>query len=181
MHPTFDDLATGIERADRSPRDAGELRLIVRRPAVEAREVLEEAELDLDVGLVGDTWASRPSRSTDDGSPDPRAQITLVEARVAEVIAGERDRWALFGDQLFVDLDLSEENLPPGICLVLGTAEIEISDKPHIGCAKYSARFGADALRLVMSPDGRRRRLRGANARVTTGGAIRLGDLVRRS
>ena len=177
------DLATlegGLDHVRRAPADHGTLELIVRRPAVDAREQLDEGTLDLTAGLVGDTWSSRPSKSTPDGSPDPVAQLTVMNVRAAALVAVKPERRELAGDQLFVDLDLSLDNLPPGTRLSLGSAVIEVSAKPHTGCAKFQARFGNDALRLVNSPDGRALRLRGLNARVVTPGTVRRGDTVRK-
>ena len=161
-----------------APTQVGTVRLIVRRPAVDEREVVSEARLDVDEGLIGDTWRVRGSSSTADGSANPEAQLTLMSARAAEAIAGDVDRWPLAGDQLYVDFDISEENLPAGTRVLVGDAELEVSSKPHTGCAKFSARFGKDALRLVSSPAGRALRLRGMNARVTKSGTVRVGDPV---
>ena len=87
-----------------------------------------------------------------DGSANPDAQLTLMNARVVALVAGERERWPLAGDQLYVDLDLSADNLPPGTRLAVGSAVIEVTPEPHTGCAKFSARFGSEALRFVNSP-----------------------------
>jgi len=154
--------------------------LIVRRPAENEREVLEEGTLDLADGLVGDMWRVRGSRSTPDGSANPLAQLTLQNARLAMLVAGPRERWPLAGDQLYVDLDLSVENLPPGTRLAVGSAVIEITPHPHTGCAKFSARFGSDALRFVNSQAGRMLRLRGVNTRVVEDGVVRRGDPIRK-
>lgn len=157
-----------------SPRDRGRVELITRRPEVDAREVLEEATLDPERGLIGDNWETKPSLAT--GAPNPLAQLTLMNARAAALVAGEKDRWALAGDQLFVDFDLSEENLPPGTRLSVGEAVIERSEEPHRGCGKFSARFGVEALKLVNSAVGRELNMRGVNARIITGGTVRSGD-----
>jgi hypothetical protein len=178
MHTTSDQLVDGLAHLRSAPLDEGTLRLIVRRPARGTREVLTEASIDAELGLIGDTWISRPSRKSPDGRPDPRTQITLVDVRAAELVAGDIEQWPWFGNQLYVDLDLSEGNLPVGSRLTIGTAVVEVSDKAHTGCAKFAARFGTDALRFVMSPEGRRRRLRGANARVIRSGTSRVGDSV---
>jgi hypothetical protein len=170
-HRSADELAAGLDEIRQSPADHGTVELIVRRPAENEREVLEEGVLDLDDGLVGDTWNGR-------GTPNPDAQLTLMNARTAELIAGGRDRWPLAGDQLYVDLDLSVENLPAGARLAVGDAVVEVTAVPHTGCAKFSARFGTDALRFVNKPPGRELRLRGVNARVVAAGAVRVGDTI---
>lgn len=177
-HATADSLAARLDDILRSPANEGRVELIVRRPADNERETLEEAELDCVEGLVGDTWKVRGSSKTADGSSHPGMQITLMNARVAALVAGTEERRALAGDQLYVDLDLSQANLPPGTRLALGSAVIEVSDQPHTGCKKFRARFGLDALRFVNSALGRELRLRGMNARVVVPGRVRVGDLV---
>ena len=159
-----------LDHVRRAPADAGTVELVVRRPAEGEREILAEAELDSDAGLVGDRWGS--------GKADPAMQLTLMNARSAALVAGGRERWPLAGDQLYVDFDLSEANLPPGTRLAIGTAVVEISDVPHRGCGKFSKRFGVDALKLVNSPVGRELNLRGVNARIVQGGVVRPGDPV---
>ena len=177
MHRTAAELEAGLADVRAAPRDEGALRLIVRRTGPGTREILEMGQLDRTVGLVGDDWVQRPSRRT--GVPDPLAQLTVMNARYTELIAGQGGPhvWALAGDQLYVDLDLSEENLPGGARLAIGGAVIEIQAKPHTGCAQFSARFGAEALRIANSEMGRALRLRGANATVVEAGVVRLGDL----
>lgn len=163
-----------------APSDNGTVELLVRRPAEDQREVLEEAWLDLRDGLEGDTWRARGSSRTADGGPNLEAQLTLMNARCAATVAGDRERWALAGDQLYVDLDLSVANLPAGSRVQIGSAVIEFSEAPHTGCAKFSARFGNDALRFVNAPMGRELRLRGANCRVVVAGRVRQGDRIRK-
>jgi hypothetical protein len=159
-----------------SPRDRGRVELITRRPEVDVREVVDEATLDPERGLVGDNWETKPSLAT--GAPNPLAQLTLMNARATALVAGERERWPLAGDQLYVDLDLSYENLPPGTRLSVGEAVIEVTGEPHLGCGKFAARFGVDALKLVNSAVGRELNLRGVNARVISGGTVRAGDAI---
>jgi MOSC domain-containing protein YiiM len=175
-----DELEAGLEEIRRSPTDAGRLELIVRRPAENEREVLDEGVLDLVDGLVGDTWHARGSSRRPDGAANPDAQLTLMNARMAALVAREQERWPLAGDQLYVDLDLSTDNLPPGTRLEVGSAVIEVTPEPHTGCAKFSARFGSDALRFINSRGGRALRLRGVNTRVVQGGSVRQGDVVRK-
>ncbi len=179
-HPTATTLEAGLDDIRRSPSDGGRVELIVRRPAQNEREVLAEAELDCTVGLVGDSWQARSSRTTTDGSPDPDMQLTLMNARAATLVAGGIDRAPLAGDQLYVDLDLSEANLPAGTRLEIGTAVIEVTDQPHRGCKKFTERFGRDSLRFVNSAVGDELRLRGANAKVVVAGTVRTGDAIRK-
>lgn len=173
-------LAAGLGAVRDSPSDGGTVELIVRRPAVDEREVLAAGMVDVEAGLVGDTWPARWSKRTADGSPHPDMQLTVMNSRAALLVAGDADRRMLAGDQFYVDLDLSPANLPPGTRLALGSAVIEVTDQPHLGCAKFAARFGADALRFVNSRVGRQLRLRGLNARVVVAGTVRPGDAIRK-
>ena len=179
-HLTMAELEDGLDAIRQSPKDEGVIALIVRRPQVDAREVLEEGELDLVEGLVGDTWKVRGSSRTPDGAAHPDMQLNIMNARVIALLACEKDRWPLAGDQLFIDMDVSAENLPPGTRLALGSAVIEVTDQPHTGCKKFEARFGLDALKFVNSPLGRQLQLRGLNAKVTQPGVIRVGDFVKK-
>jgi MOSC domain-containing protein YiiM len=169
-------LEASLDRILDSPRDQGVVVLLVRRPAVGLRELPAEAPLDLASGLVGDNWLDRGSRSTPDGSADPQRQVTVMNSRVAELVAGGTERMPLAGDQLYLDLDISVANLPAGSLLAVGDAVLEVSDVPHLGCAKFVERFGEDAMRFVNSRVGRKLRLRGMNTRVVQPGIIRLGD-----
>lgn len=171
-------LEAGLDQVRAAPKDEGHVALIVRRPETEQREVVDEALLDTERGLIGDNWLTRGSRSTEDGSAHPDMQLTLMNVRSADLIAGSPERRALAGDQLFVDFDLSEKNVPPGTRLHVGEATIEVTAIPHRGCGKFSARFGVDALKFVNSEVGRELNLRGVNARVVSGGRVRTGDAI---
>ena len=180
-HLTTEELEAGLDEIRRAPAAEGVVELIVRRPAENEREVLEQATLDLAEGLVGDMWVRRGSKRTPDGSAHPDMQLTLMSTRVVDLVAaGDRARWALAGDQLYVELDLSEANLPPGTRLALGTAVIEVTAEPHTGCAKFVARFGADAHRFVNTKQHRHLRLRGLNAKVVEPGTVSAGDAIRK-
>jgi hypothetical protein len=179
-HFTLSELEAGLPAALASPRDEGTLELIVRRPALGRRDVVDEAELDLIAGLLGDTWNIRASKRTPDGSPHPDMQINVMNSRVIALIAGEKSRWGLAGDQLYVDLDISASNVPPGTQIAIGAAVIEVTDQPHTGCAKFLKRFGVEATKFVNSPQGLALHLRGINARVVVPGRIRSGDRVRK-
>lgn len=176
-HRSPEELAAGLPHIDSAPRDAGRLDVLVRRPALGEREVLEVGELSLTEGLVGDTWSQRSSKRTPDGSPHPNMQLNVMSSRVLAALA-DRERWPLAGDQLLVDLDLSPANLPTGTRLEIGTAVIEVTDQPHTGCAKFAERFGAEALRFVNTGAGAQRRFRGLNAKVVQPGSVRQGDAV---
>lgn len=179
-HLSLAELEAGLGIIRQSPQDNGLLKLIVRRPKVDEREIVNEAELDLEEGLVGDTWKARGSKATPDGSANINAQITLMNMRAIALLAQDESRWALAGDQLFVDFDLSEANIPAGTRIAIGSAILEVSATPHTGCAKFSERFGKDALKFVNSPDGKQLHLRGVNARVVQAGGIQVGNVVRK-
>jgi len=167
------DLEAGLEYIKASPKDQGTVAMIVRRPGIGEREVLLEGELDTTVGLVGDNWGLRSRVS-------PDAQLNVMNARAIEVIEPDVARRPLAGDQLYLDLDFTDENLPAGTRLQIGDAGavIEVTAEPHTGCAKFASRFGADATRFVNTGEGKRLHLRGICAKVVSGGTIRVGDAV---
>lgn len=182
-HRTTEELLAYLPALDDAPKDRGTLKLVVRRPAVGEREVLQVGQLDPVVGLDGDTWAVRSSKRTADGGAHPDMQLTVMSHRMVAFLADDPAREPLAGDQLYLDLDLSETNLPEWTTLLFGdpddpSAIIEVTDQPHTGCAKFIERFGADAMRFVNGRIGRGRRLRGLNARVVLAGQVRPGDLV---
>jgi hypothetical protein len=175
MHAPGTRFDSRLDQVHASPPDEGRLELIVRRPAQDEREILVEAQLDLELGLLGDRWATRNAATT---PVYLAAQLTVINTRLLAAIEPDRTRWSLAGDQLYVDLDLSIRNLPPGTRLAVGDAVVEVTEAPHTGCAKFSARFGSEALRFVNSPEGRALRLRGMNTRVVQPGTVRPGDAI---
>ena len=178
MHVTREWLESGLDRVRQSPCDRGVVELIVRRPRPGEREVVEIGRLDVAVGLVGDCWTSRPSAHTADGAPHPDMQLNVMNSRVMRLLAQEKPSWAMSGDQLFIDLDLSVANLPPGARLAVGGAIITVTDQVHHTCKAFARRYGTAAARFVQSPDGRSLRLRGVNARVVRSGDVKVGDPV---
>jgi len=175
-HLTMAELEENLDELRLSPRDEGSLRMIVRRPRSGEREVIEQGSLSVEEGLTGDNWSTRNS-----GAPlDVDRQLTIMNARVAGLLAQQEDRWHLFGDQLYIDLELSEENLPTGTRLALGGAVIEVTSVDHTGCKKFAERFGVDAVKFVSAPVGKELRLRGIYAKVVQPGPIRVGDLARK-
>ena len=179
-HRTAEELSAFFEHACAAPSDAGTVEMIVYRPAPGERVVVEEAQLDPDVGVVGDNWSERSSTRTDDGSPHPDMQLNIMNSRVTDAVAGSKDRWALAGDQIYVDFDLSPAALEPWTKLRIGTAIIETTDQPHNGCPKFNHRFGAEALRWVNGKEGKSHCFRGINARVVEAGVVRPGDPIER-
>ena len=177
-HPGIEQLNAGLGHVRRSPASAGPLLMVVQRPNVDRRKVASEGRLDVEGGLIGDTWRERGSTSTADGSANPEAQVTIINSRALQLMAQSEQRWPLAGDQLVIDIDLSEANLPPGARLSVGSAVLEISAEPHTGCVKFARRFGNDSLRFVSTPIGQKMRLRGVNTRVVQSGDIRVGDIV---
>jgi len=179
-HLSMKQLQAGLDELRKSPHDAGALKLIVCRPSTGVRKIQDSAELDPAVGLVGDSWATRGSSMTADGSSHPDMQINIMNSRAAALVAQHPERWAEAGDQLYIDMNLGPANLPPRTRLEIGSAILEVTDIPHTGCHKFIARFGRDAAKFVNSPVGRELNLRGINARVVKPGVIRTGDLVKK-
>jgi hypothetical protein len=178
---TVEELQAGLSQVAESPKDCGELKLIVRRPTDGQREVLETGELDLIVGLVGDNWKTRGSRHMPDGSANPNSQITIMNSRVIALLAKEERRWPLAGDQLYVDFDLSASNIPPGTQLAIGSAVLEVTAQPHAGCKKFAERFGVPCVEFINSPEQKEMQLRGINSKVVQPGTIRVGDVVKKT
>ena len=175
-----DELEQGLDNIMQSPKDAGALDLIVRRPAVDEREVLAAGHLDTREGLVGDNWSARGSRHMPDGAADPEMQLNIMNSRVVSLVAVDPDRRGLAGDQLYLDMDLSYENLPPGTQLEVGDAVIEVTEPPHTGCKKFAERFGKDAIVFVNSGLGKKLNFRGINAKVIKSGDIKQGDVAKK-
>lgn len=176
MHRPASELEERLDHILGSPSDSGTVEMIVVRPDVDRRREVEKARIDEGQGVVGDNWQERGSSSTPDGSANRLAQVTLMNSRVVDAVAGDSSRWPLAGDQLFVDLDLSPEALPAGTRVRVGSAVLEVSDKPHTGCAKFASRYGREALRFVNTGLGREKRFRGINAFVVQSGDVATGD-----
>ena len=179
-HLSVTELETGMDHIRQSPKEDGVLMMIVRRPDVDQREVINEGQLNLIEGLEGDTWKARGSSHTTDGSANVNAQITVMNSRAISLLAQGEESWPLAGDQLYIDMDLSDENMPPGTRLAIGTAIIEVSAQPHSGCKKFSSRFGVEAMKFVNSPEGKRLHLRGINTKVIQAGTIHTGDVIKK-
>lgn len=174
------ELELGIDEIKASPKDNGVLEMIVRRPETETRKIIQAGVISAENGLEGDNWKARGSSAMPDGSADPEAQITLMNSRVIQLLSGDKENWQWAGDQLFVDMDLSIENLPPHSRIQVGSAILEISAKPHTGCKKFSSRFGVEALAFISTPLGKALRMRGVNAKVIQAGQIKVGDTVKK-
>jgi hypothetical protein len=177
-HLSTDELNENLEVIRQSPADGGTLEVISRRPAIGGRDLVQEAELDLQEGLVGDNWKTRGQASDPPREPNPEAQLTLMNSRSAQAVSDARERWPLAGDQLYVDLDMGVDNLPAGTRLGIGSAIVEITAEPHPGCKKFVERFGMDAMTWVNSAEGKQLRLRGVNTKIVQAGTIRVGDTV---
>ena len=177
-HLSLEELQEGLSGILRSPQDRGILKAIVIRPEVEARISLQQCELSPEGGVHGDNWARGCWMSLPDGRPHPDVQVTIMNARTIALIAQDEARWPLAGDNLFVDLDLSADNLPPGTRLSVGATLLEITAVPHKGCKKFAQRYGVDATRFVNSRDRLRLHLRGIYARILQPGVVAVGDAV---
>jgi MOSC domain-containing protein YiiM len=180
LHLAKEQLEAGLDHIRLSPKDNGLVELIVRRPQTEVREVLEEAEFTTADGLVGDNWSLRGSSRTANGGPHPDMQINIMNARAVALVAQEKERWSLAGDQLFIDMDLSKENLPTGCRISIGSAIFEVTAPPHTGCHKFVSRFGVEAMKFVNSEIGHELCLRGINAKVVQSGIVRLGQVAKK-
>lgn len=179
-HLTTKQIEAGMDHVLASLRDRGRLEMIVVRPAEGQRATPTVARCTVAGGVEGDSWASRGSRHTPDGSANPDQQITVMNARYLDLVAGTRDRWPLAGDQLVVDLDLSEDALAAGDRLRIGEVVVEVTPHPHTGCDKFRDRFGLDAVRYANSPLGRQHHLRGIHVRVVAEGTLSVGDTIER-
>lgn len=174
------ELEAGLDVVEAAPADGGRIESIVVRPRVGERELVASARFEPGSGIAGDNWREKASAKT--GAPNPAAEVTLMNARAAALVAGSDDPadWAPAGDQLYADLDIGVADLPPGTRLQVGSAILEVTEEPHLGCGKFVRRFGADAMKFVNSARGRELRLRGVNLRIVEGGEAAVGDTVRR-
>ncbi len=179
-HLTMPELEAALDHLREAPKDEGVLHLIVCRPDVEQRTVLNEAELDPLKGLIGDNWIVRGSSKTPDGSAHPEMQINIMNSRVTALVAQDKERWPLAGDQLYIDMDLSKDNLPAGARIQVGSAVLEVSPLPHTGCHKFVSRFGMEAMKFVNSTVGKELCLRGINAKVVQGGVVKVGQVAKK-
>lgn len=179
-HLTMAELEAALDHLRGAPKDEGVLQLIVCRPDVEQRRILDEAELDPLKGLIGDNWIVRGSSKTPDGSAHPEMQINIMNSRVTALVAQDKDRWQLAGDQLYIDMDLSKDNLPAGARIQVGSAVLEVSPLPHTGCHKFVSRFGVEAMKFVNSEVGKQLCLRGINAKVVRGGVVKVGQVAKK-
>ena len=179
-HLTMDQLNSGLSDILQSPKDGGFLRAIVVRPETDLRVSLDECELSPKLGVHGDNWAQGCWRSLPDGSPHPDVQVAIMNARAAALIARQPERWQLAGDNLYVDLDLSSENLATGQQLEIGSTVLEITDQAHNGCQKFAQRFGTDAVKFVNSSVGKKWHLRGIYAKIVRAGVVHVGDQIRK-
>jgi len=177
-HLTETEILDGLMEVRKSPQNNGLLEAIVIRPGSEERLRLQQCRLSPEGGTEGDAWARGCWLKLPDGSPHPDVQICIMNSRMINLVAGAKHRWELAGDNLFVDLDLSRENLQTGQLLSIGECVIEITEQSHNGCAKFSQRFGPSALKFVNSPTGKELRLRGIYAKVIKAGEVRVGNLI---
>lgn len=177
---SLDELNSGLSEIRRSPKNYGVLEAIVIRPAENKRVSLQQCQVSSDLGIHGDNWADGCWLALPDGRPHPDVQVAIMNARAIALIAQAKDRWPLAGDNLYVDLDISDENLQSGQKLAIGSSVFEITDVPHNGCKKFAERFGKDAVKFVNSPDGKLFHLRGIYAKVIQAGSISVGDRIQK-
>ncbi len=177
-HLTRAELEAGLPEILQSPKDNGLVEAITVRPVSEERRVVQSTRMTLSGGVEGDHWANGCWKSTEDGKPHPDVQICIMNSRCINHIAGSRENWAPAGDNLFVDMDISPDNMPPGTRVSLGSVILEITDTPHNGCAKFVERYGREATVFVNTGEGKRLRLRGIYGRVVQDGAVSVGDVI---
>ena len=177
---TTEQIILGFPQVTESPADGGRLELIVVRPSDGERVLPESVRVSPESGVEGDKWVNSKGHDMPDGQPDPRVQVTLMNARLLRLISGGEERMPLAGDNLVVDLDLSDDNMPPGQRLSVGEAVLEVTEVPHNGCGTFLERYGRDAVKFINSPEGKRLHLRGVHAKVITAGTVRVGDDVRK-
>ena len=180
LHLSKAELEEGLDHILASPKDVGTLDMIVRRPETNVREIIEDGELSTREGLVGDNWLKRGSSRTPDGSANPEMQLNIMNSRVIDLVAQDKSRWSLAGDQLFVDFDLSEANIPAGTRIAIGASVIEVTPVPHMGCKKFVERYGMPAMQFVNNATGKKHHLRGINAKVIQDGAIKSGGSIKK-
>jgi MOSC domain-containing protein YiiM len=174
-------LEEQIDEVIASPSEVGRLAAIVVRPAPNERRTITAATLTPEGGIDGDRWVDDSFYRLKDGGSDPRCQVSLMNARILRQVAGVDDAMCLAGDNLIVDFDLSEANLPAGCQLAIGRQVIiEITDLPHTGCSKFARRYGDEARAFINNERGKALHLRGRYARIVRGGEIRCGDSVRK-
>lgn len=174
------EMEAHLDDIRQSPADQGKVNMIVSRPTTGERMILKQCLLDQDTGLDGDNWLTRGDKHTADGSADPGRQLTIMNSRAITAITDTESRWPEAGDQFYVDFDLSADNIAAGTRLGIGEAEVEVTELPHLGCAKFGSRFGRDANMFVNSNLGKSLNLRGINARVVKSGAVKTGDRIRK-
>ena len=179
-HLTLAELEAGLPEILQAPKDNGTLAAIVIRPEPARTGGTGKLRSQPEAGYAGDNWASGCWKTTYDGAPHPDVQICIMNARCIALIAQDRGNWAPAGDNLFIDMDLTPDNVPPGTQLAIGTAVIEITDTPHNGCESFIARYGRDACIFVNTREGKRLRLRGIYGRIVRDGRLAVGDSARK-
>ena len=168
------------EILEAAPKDNGTLDLIVMRPDTDERIVPKTFEVRAEDGLPGDHWKRGTGYALDDGTGDPDAQICMMMSGCIQAIAGDKKNWPPAGDNLFIDMDLTPSNMPPGTVFAIGSAEFLVTELPHNGCQSFIDRYGRDACLFVNTGEGKVHRLRGIYARVTKDGTVSVGDAVRK-
>lgn len=180
QHKTMAELEATLPHILAGPKDEGRIDGIISRPAKGQRNDVSSAMLTFAEGMEGDHWSKGCWRTTDDGDPHPDVQICLMMSRCIEAIAGDRANWPPAGDNLFIDMDLTPANTPPGTRLAMGGVILEVTEEPHNGCQHFIDRFGRDACLFVNTGAGKEHRLRGIYGRVIQDGRVSVGDVVRK-
>jgi len=172
---TTDEINSNLSFILSSPKDVGKIESIIVRRRKNERELRKEVFLSPEKGVEGDRWYDLSK-----GKPDPRRQLTIINSRLIKLLAQSVERMQLAGDNLIIDLDISDANLPVGQRLTIGKVMVEITDVPHTGCSRFAERYGNDAVEFINAPERSSLRLRGVYAKFLNSGLIHVGDIIKK-
>lgn len=173
-------LAEALPNVLQAPRDNAPVTMLCLRPAIGERAFPDRISLTRAEGIPGERWLSMPWLRQPDGRPDPAIQVSILPARVLDLVWTDRTGTPHPGDPIVADLDMTEANLPEGTLLRVGTATLRVSGVWNDGCVKWKVRYGADAKAWIVAPGHRELRLRGILCSVEEDGTVAVGDRITR-